>query len=433
MGFSRTIILADDLTGANDTAIQFVNEGLSALVLTRTACPASFGDYQILALNSESRGMKAEDAYKKARDMLAGFKGLGGERLYKKVDSVLRGNPAPELAAVMDELDIPLALVAPSFPANQSVVLKGQLNSGSASINAVEVFSRGMRYPVESITLEAVRLGPAAAARYILDRHSGGAKVFVADALTDGDLEILYHSSLLLGKPVILAGSAALARHMAAGMGKGRTGRFGQTDRTTGGDGPVLVIAGSRQGETAAQITTLSRINSAPIIRFKTELVCRGKGDEAVLAAYDEAAGVMQNRHDLCIVAVESMFKSEIPAGNVDRLEAEAPDGAAAVSAALGSLAGRLLENFGFSVLISTGGDTTLGVCRSLGAEGIEPVAEICPGIPLGRIVGGPCEGRFMVTKSGRFGNQESLLEIQRFLNSAQDECEDKKKKRSAG
>jgi uncharacterized protein YgbK (DUF1537 family) len=423
----RTIILADDLTGANDTAIQFVNQGLSALVLTQTAGPASLGAYKVLALNSDSRGMKAQDAYRRVRNTLASFRALGGERLYKKVDSVLRGNPAAELEAVMDELDIPLALVAPSYPVNQSIVMKGQLSSGSASINAVEFFSCGMTCPVEGIALEEVRRGPELTARYILDRHSGGAKVFVADALTDNDLEILYHSSLLLERPLVLTGSAALARHMAAGLGQGRAGLWAEGLPNSGG--PVLVIAGTMQGETAAQLTTLSRITSSPVIRFKTELVCRGKSNEAVDMAFGEASRIMEDGGELCIVAVESMFKSEIPVGDVDRLDAGA-ENAAAVSAALGSLADRLLGTFGFSVMISSGGDTTLGVCRSLGAEGIEPVAEICPGIPLGRIVGGPYAGRSIVTKSGRFGNQESFLEIQRFLSSAQDTCVKTKRER---
>ncbi|MDR1429998.1 MAG: hypothetical protein LBI85_06880 [Spirochaetaceae bacterium] len=433
MGFKCTSILADDLTGANDTAIQFVNEGLSSLVLTHTGGTnsSSFGNYDVIALNSGSRSMKAPDAYRTARDLTARFRTtLDGGRLYKKVDSVLRGNPAAELSAVMDELDIPLAVVAPSFPANQSIVRQGKLNSGSAGIDAVDIFSRGIKGKAGGIALEEIRGGPARAARYMLDRHADGVNVFVADAVTDDDLEIIYHSSLLLDRPLVLSGSAALARHMARDMSRSRAGRLVRPERIPFSGGPVLVVAGTRQAETAAQLTTLSRINSSPIIRFKTELVCRGKAADAVLAAFSEASRIMGDSGDLCIIAVESMFKSEIPAGDVDRLEAESPDSAAAVSAALGSLADRLLGTFGFSVLISTGGDTTLGVCRSLGVEGIEPVAEICPGIPLGRIVGGPYEGRSMVTKSGRFGNQESLLEIQRFLKSAQDECIAERKKK---
>ena len=48
---NRTIILADDLTGANDTAIQFVKHGLKALVITQTEFPESAVDpsYEVLS------------------------------------------------------------------------------------------------------------------------------------------------------------------------------------------------------------------------------------------------------------------------------------------------------------------------------------------------------------------------------------------------
>jgi uncharacterized protein YgbK (DUF1537 family) len=419
MGFKRTVILADDLTGANDTAIQFVNHGLSALVLTRAGncVPPSFDDYEVLALNSDSRTMRAQEAYKTVRDLAARFRPLIKDgRLYKKIDSVLRGNPASELAAVMDELDITLALAAPSFPANQSILEQGQLNSGSERIDAVEVFAHEMNYTVEGIVLEEIHRGCVSLARHILDRHAGGVQVFVSDAVTNDDLEILYRSSSLLGKPAVLAGSAALARHMAGDLSRGG-GVFYEEAADMNGKGPVLIIAGTRQGETAAQITTLSRIYSAPIIRFKVDLVNQGKSGQAVNRAFNEAAEQMETSPALCIVAVESMFRSEIPAGNVARFEDGGGALGAAISAALGSLAGKLLEAFDFPVMVSTGGDTTLAVCKSLDVEGIEPLAELCPGIPIGRIAGGPHKGRRIVTKSGRVGNRESLLEIQRFLS----------------
>jgi uncharacterized protein YgbK (DUF1537 family) len=66
--------------------------------------------------------------------------------------------------------------------------------------------------------------------------------------------------------------------------------------------------------------------------------------------------------------------------------------------------------------MLCTGGDTSLGVCSSLGIAGIQPEAEIYPGIPIGKIIGGPHEGRYIITKSGRFGNNRSLLEITRYL-----------------
>ncbi len=48
-------------------------------------------------------------------------------RVYKKIDSTLRGNPWVELGAVMRELDVDRALVRPAFPEQGRTVSQGVL------------------------------------------------------------------------------------------------------------------------------------------------------------------------------------------------------------------------------------------------------------------------------------------------------------------
>jgi uncharacterized protein YgbK (DUF1537 family) len=143
----------------------------------------------------------------------------------------------------------------------------------------------------------------------------------------------------------------------------------------------------------------------------------KGKAEEAIQAAFDEVTEQMKKTPDACIVAVESMFKFGIPVGKVDRNGDDTGSEGAAITAALGELTAKLLNAYQFSVMISTGGDTSLGICKRLDVTGIQPMAEIRPGIPLGRIVGGLYEGRYLITKSGRFGNRDSFLEIMNYLN----------------
>jgi uncharacterized protein YgbK (DUF1537 family) len=166
------------------------------------------------------------------------------------------------------------------------------------------------------------------------------------------------------------------------------------------------------RGETAAQIAALSQIMLVPIIRFRVDMVEGGRSGDAVREAYHEAAAQMRGNARLCIVAVESMFRAEIPPDNVDKRQVEGGKTGEAISQALGNLTRKLLDDFQFSAIISTGGDTSLGICRRLEIKGIEPLAEICPGIPIGKISGGIYKGRYIITKSGRFGDQGSLLEI---------------------
>jgi uncharacterized protein YgbK (DUF1537 family) len=334
------------------------------------------------------------------------------------MDSVLRGNPAAELEALMDEEGSEIAIVAPSFPANRSTVVHGILNSGAATMDAVQVFAQGMKRRVESLPLETVREGPDAVSKHILVRKNAGTAVFVIDALEDSDLEIINTTAASLRGRTVLAGAAGFAKQIARRFGTAGEGRPAipgvQSFDLDGRRGPLLVVAGTRQGETAAQVTALSQVATAPIITFKVDMVEQGHSRIGVEQAYAEAAEWLApgNERDVCIIAVDSMFKKSISTGTVTRGISHGEE----IAAALGALTARLLGGFNFSVLFATGGDTSLAICKSLGAVGIDLVREICPGIPLGRIIGGPRNGQYIITKSGRFGNSGSLLEIRRVM-----------------
>jgi uncharacterized protein YgbK (DUF1537 family) len=62
--------------------------------------------------------------------------------------------------------------------------------------------------------------------------------------------------------------------------------------------------------------------------------------------------------------------------------------------------------------LVLSGGDTALAVCRARGVQGIRLLREILPGIPLGLLVGGSCNGLPVVTKAGGFGAVDALAAI---------------------
>jgi len=360
--------------------------------------------------------MCPQDAYKIIHNTITELKpNEKGYLVYKKIDSVLRGNPGQELAAVMNALNIPLALVAPSFPANRSIIENGQLfshgNSDNGGINAILIFAEQTGQKTKSIPLEEIRQGAKNIAEFINTHNKDGTQVFVADAVTDNDLEIVYTASTLLPDHII-AGSAGLAKQLARCQSKAYTIPFKKPSDLY----PVLIIVGTRQGETASQIHHLSKTFQVPIIKFNVHLVAESKSEEAVNKVYDEVSQYMKKNANLCVIAVESMFTSEVPAGETAHDYAEGDDVSLAISTGLGILSKKLMDTFHFPVILSTGGDTSLGICQQLGINAIEPLTEICPGIPLGRVIGGVYNGRFIITKSGRFGNPNSIVEILNYL-----------------
>jgi uncharacterized protein YgbK (DUF1537 family) len=115
----RWLILADDLTGAADCAIAFAREGMESVATwgegIRTSDAAS-----ALSVNVDSRNLPPRKAAERQVSAQAAH-WRPGVRLYKKIDSTLRGQPTAELAAQLSALAAdgraPLAVVAPAFPA----------------------------------------------------------------------------------------------------------------------------------------------------------------------------------------------------------------------------------------------------------------------------------------------------------------------------
>ncbi len=58
------LVLADDLTGAMDTGVQFVKRGLRTSVIVGSECDfSSYPDTDVFVIDTETRHLFGEDAY----------------------------------------------------------------------------------------------------------------------------------------------------------------------------------------------------------------------------------------------------------------------------------------------------------------------------------------------------------------------------------
>src|SRR5579862_6379720 len=106
-------ILADDLTGATDTGLQFAKCGRrTSVCLTWPANPAC----DVLVYDADSRNRPVADARERAQAATRSLLGAGAKRLYKKIDSTGRGNLGAEIEAMLRVSSASSALVCPSFP-----------------------------------------------------------------------------------------------------------------------------------------------------------------------------------------------------------------------------------------------------------------------------------------------------------------------------
>lgn len=228
---SPWLIIADDLTGAADCAIAFAKRGLESVVAWEKHTDAH--DVQVLSVDAGTRPLPPAQAAKLQVEVLAAHY-RPGLRLYKKIDSTVRGQPAAELAGLLayapaqSEGRSRLAILAPAFPGAGRVTVNGNIvvqgvpleqtplwarEHTYASANLVEMLaSTGLS--AEFLPLDVVADPEKVLSRLVSARVRGLAAV-VCDAKTEADLAAVATGSLPLADVVIWVGSAGLAAALA--------------------------------------------------------------------------------------------------------------------------------------------------------------------------------------------------------------------------
>ena len=198
----KLLILADDLSGAADCAVAGVRAGLRSAVMLRADVGHPIGyptSADVLALDTDTRRANAVDA---AATQVAAWHALArpATRLYKKIDSTLRGNVAAEVAALAPLAG--LAIVAPAFPAAGRTTRDGRQWLHGVAVEDTEVWRNesiggraDLRVMLERqglqtavLTLDDIRAGAAALAGRLAALQADGVQAVVCDAQTDDDL-----------------------------------------------------------------------------------------------------------------------------------------------------------------------------------------------------------------------------------------------------
>lgn len=397
-------IVADDLTGALDTAARWTHFGLRTIVMLTTA---PLPDTPALAIHTASRSATAGQAYRRAQE--AG-QCLRDSNVYKKVDSTLRGNIGAEVEGLLDGLGLRKALLAPAFPAAGRTVQGGILRVYGVPLAETE-FSRDSQWPgqeshvptlvarqtprtVGHLPLEVVTQGEDAIRQALQDCT---AQLVVADAVETEHLYALARAATHMPQPWLCCGSAGLADGWLQALGLGRPAA--QPFCWARQAGPVLVVAGSRHPATARQLDRAQEDRGLHLVHLGLD---EGEGS----AQWSQASRVLtEGRH----VALTTTFSPYRPGGET---------GAAAYLAHATAWVCATVKILG---LILTGGDTADAVCTAMGMTGVQVVSEVQPGIPAASGIGGRGDGLRLVTKAGGFGDELAIVQSIDFIQGRQE------------
>ena len=218
------VLLADDLTGALDTAARFVSRFGAQRVTWKGAWTAGARDLA----TREGTADAAAAAHEACGPALR-----GATLAFKKLDSLLRGHPAAELAASFRAGGFDHLVIAPAFPFQGRVTRHGrQVAQGVA----VDVDLDGQ--------LAALGLPPVAA-RAGVPAPTG---VSLWDAESDADLLAIVVAASALPGRVLWAGTGGLAGALGGGVAP-------RPEMPA----PLLAMIGSDHPVSQAQLAATSR------------------------------------------------------------------------------------------------------------------------------------------------------------------------------
>jgi D-threonate/D-erythronate kinase len=378
----RVLIVADDLTGAMDSAGPFATLGIETwVVAVPMRCdPGSLRSARVVSVNTDTRHLTAAEAAARLRAIVRHLGTDGFDVVVKKIDSTLRGNVVAETMALLDASGRRGAVVAAAFPAQGRTVRAGVVYVDGKPL-AQTAFANDALSPAPLSPLQevfaAANPGLRVKAAAPSDPFEDGTDIWIADSEVDADLTRIVTAFASRMSRVLMVGSAGLTRALAAVCFDARPAPAAR-QRVTG---TIVFAVGSRAARSAEQVEADTRVLRAPNGRLQSAQIPSALN--LVLKATADDAG------------------NEDDAGRVAALMARhALDMARAAHA---------------QALVATGGDTAIAILAASDNPALQVLGDLMPGIPYARI---RLDGTslWLVTKAGGFGGRDTFRDVARRL-----------------
>jgi uncharacterized protein YgbK (DUF1537 family) len=423
----RLGVIADDLTGANDTGVQFARLG------ARTIVPLVWHNLRflgrradVLVLSTDSRALPRDVAAQRAKVAAQALRRGRVPAIYKKIDSTFRGNVGAELDAILEVYSAPLIIVAPSFPPAGRAVVNGTLRVGGIPVHRTAIgrdplapvrqshlptlLRAQSRRQVRHLPLQTLRAPLSRLRRIIRAWGEDKGTLVVADAVTAGDLARLARLILREGLQRVVVGSAGLAA--ALGPALSRKGR--RRRRPAAARHPILVVVGSPNPTSLAQVAWAER-HGLPAVHAEVREILAGP--ERFRSEQERTVGKVRTELTAGRDVILTLSQRPLPPSGKNR--ALRPSASGTLSEFLGLATRRLARAERLGALILCGGDIAVSTCRALGADGILLGGEVETGVPWGHVLGGEHPNLPVITKAGGFGGPEVFRTAIRFLRRA--------------
>lgn len=415
-------VIADDITGAADTGIQFRRAFAPVYLLDhRRLGSVSFAHAPgVLSVFTGSRMLAGEDARQEMAAASRALEGWAPRRVYKKIDSALRGHIGAELEAVMETLAIDVSFIAPAFIEQGRTTRGGihcihgtpvaQTEMGRDPVAPVrdsslpDWIAGQSRFAVSHIGLDAVEAGTQELAEAMRRAARCGPCHVTFDATEAAHLDRIARLAVDRFPGALLCGSAGLALSVVKALSDRRAPPVSPAEAVRlSSRGNFLFVCGSASERLTVQVGALVGGGRIGHEVLPPEALL-GDGASDILGAMQRAVRTLAEQDLVVQIGVSGKAGRQTDPQTL--------------LARFADFAVRLARRAEPAGMFLSGGDTAAAVLAGLEVQAIHLEREVRSGMVYGTMIGGPMSGRSVVTKAGSFGQADTLLNLYRLLRA---------------
>lgn len=418
-------IIADDLTDAEETALQFHLKGANCqILLDFNSSPQNVKNTQVWAVSTATRNKPSQYAYEEVKKATRLFlENLSLEYFFKKIDSALTGNIGVESLAMLETLGWDAAVIIPACPAENKITVGGyQLVSGQP-IERTECARDNMNPIYEShvptmikkqlgeeranlvaaLDLQTIMKGAGPILQKLNSFVKEGKKLIVADAVSNTDVEQITLAAQKSALKFLPVGTSAIAKFLGGFWLKEEEQ---QREKVLISETPKLILSGTGTQTTINQLECLEEdeeIENKYFVKLDMPAVLSGV-DENFTKKIVEKLG----ENNVVVIDASNLIKDfdgfSDDSLNADMTKAKLTEHVSSFLADLTSAVVKEKE----VILITLGGETSYKCCNKINSNQLQIIDEVIPAVALTL----DHKAQWIVSKSGHIGGNHSLIDI---------------------
>lgn len=373
-------VIADDLTGAAELGAVGLRHGLRAEIV-RSGEPSGRAD--LVCVDTDSRSCEPAAAAKRAAAAAKMLRAAGARWIYKKVDSVLRGQVTAEVEAVMQQLHLERALLLPANPSLGRTIHDGQYFVHGKPIHETE-FARDPEYPRRSSQVVRLLEAPENFLLRVVngDRSLADGTIVIGEASTPADVQ---NWAAYCSAEVLPAGGSEFFNALLAG----EKAKFAPSENFSAvtPDGLEFFISGTSTRE-ARRFVLAEKRRKTPVFSLPLELAWGAEFTPAAVEAVAQRVVAAFRENSRVVLAVG------LPPVR-DRANAQK------LSRCVVRVAGLVMRQVTVARVFAEGGATAAELVRRMGWSRLTVLRELAPGVATLAVEGG--ESLLLTIKPGTY------------------------------